>query len=65
MNPNRLKVYYEYRCAACGRSQYRGSSAKTCNLACLRFLKGKCGGPIYRIQGTKARTRLPRIQETT
>ena len=60
MNPDRLKVYYLYRCGRCGREQHRGSSAKHCNLSHPNTGK-VCGGPIYQ-QSDVPRTLPPRIR---
>lgn len=64
MNPNRVKVWYRYRCRRCLREQLRGSSAKNCSLAAHFFVHGcgfkigeTCGGTLMRLS-REAQTRL-------
>lgn len=60
-NPNRLKVYYPYRCMKCQRVQHRGSSAKFCNLR-LPTMSGSyvCRGNLIAVAGEN-RTKPPQI----
>ena len=59
-NPNRVKVWYRYRCLRCQRKHVRGSRAKKCDV--LLVYGGKCGGPLLPL-GRYARTRLRLLEE--
>lgn len=61
MAKSRLKVYYPHRCMSCQREQYRGSSARFCNLR-LPTMSGSyvCHGRLIQLSNNP-RTKPPQI----
>jgi hypothetical protein len=53
-NPNRLRVWYPFRCCRCQRQQLRGSRARTCNLK----IDGKSCRGLLRQESHRPRTLL-------